>query len=156
MSKVTIFNALFATNLIFAPMHVSSVRFDKVGVGLSEDIHCPCNSAEANKIISALEPPTVDTVSLMTESVPCSSIDFSNCTFSNYTWTFCLRTDNDPVSCTEFKHPLKVWFCPGATYYKCHGAWKSFGGCTPCSMSNPAVLPAGCTPPVDPSWTECT
>jgi len=73
-----------------------------------------------------------------------------------YTWTVCIQTQSQPLRCRTFSHPYKVWFCPGATYYKCYGSWSGPGAnCTPCNATTPGTLPEGCTPPVPPDWTPC-
>ena len=90
---------------------------------------------------------------------PCPGPGSTNCTSNVYQWIVCIRTSGStqPPACQKFTHQYTVWFCSGATYYNCNGySWVGPGDpCTPCSSGTSATLPAGCTPPEDPSAKYC-
>ena len=76
----------------------------------------------------------------------------STCVFAAY--------NNGQRICFIWSHPIKIWRCPGVTYYGCVGQWNNTA--QRCSSSSttacPGSLPAGCPNP-NPSgvgaWKEC-
>lgn len=53
----------------------------------------------------------------------------------------------------KFKHGYRKYFCPGQTWYSCHGYSWVLEGC--CKGAQSWSLPIGCNPPHGPTDREC-
>ena len=61
--------------------------------------------------------------------------------------------ENQSLDDRKFRHGYTEYFCPGQTWYGCHGfAWE-FAGC--CKDASSSTLPVGCNPPHAPDAQEC-
>jgi len=151
--------ALVAINLIQLPALSQTIA---VNASPSQSVSAPepCGSCSLSDSMH----PTSDSVPSDPENTqnfnplgpvqPCSEV-VCDADEELYTWSVCIEVQQQPKLCRVFRHPYKVWFCPGHTWYKCYGDWSGPQETCTCTSQTPAVLPEGCTPPVDPTWEEC-
>lgn len=146
---------LLAANAVAAPNLVGALLAPGEPTAPGQRTECPCGSTPSNVQLPSRE----ESAKRMAEAVlpSCANMDFSNCTRDDgYVWYFCRRNSSQPLACSKWTHPVTVWTCPGATWYKCYGSWSNSNtACTPCTGATPSNLPAGCSPPFPGNWQQC-
>jgi len=152
LMKTSALGAL-AVDALLLPAAVSAVKAGTGPYVVPGSGSCGCSAHAAH--LSVSQAGMAATVRQAASPLPdtgvpkCADVVGPTCTeqFGQITW--CVRYDVN--TCHTWSHPVKIWYCPGATYYSCYDKWSDT--MATCTVNCSATLPPGCPGPN--GWTEC-